>query len=68
MRDARRASLTCGDYDQAHLNRDFARFAGSTPTEFRRARFSDALVIAVEPLLSGTIVQDDGALLALASA
>lgn len=61
-------ALTCGYYDQAHLNRDFARFTGSTPTEFRRARVSDALATEVEPLLSGTIVQDDGALLGLASA
>jgi AraC-like DNA-binding protein len=34
-------SLTCGYYDQAHMVRDFQRFAGSPPTEFARRALPD---------------------------
>ena len=33
-------ALSCGYYDQAHLNRDFRRLAGCTPTEWKRAQLT----------------------------
>jgi AraC-like DNA-binding protein len=51
-------ALASGYYDQAHLNRDFARFAGCTPAAFRRARSCDAIATEIESLLPETIVQD----------
>lgn len=34
-------ALDCGYYDQAHFNRDFRRFSGYTPGDFRRWALSD---------------------------
>ena len=43
-------ALTCGFYDQAHLNREFRALAGCTPTRYRAARLLPTLVgVAGDP-------------------
>lgn len=47
-------ALTCGYYDQAHLNRDFRELAGETPTEFMTGLRAD---IAGAEMATGIIVR-----------
>ncbi len=44
--DLGRIALDCGYYDQAHFNRDFKAFAGSTPTEYRVTSVQDGESVA----------------------
>lgn len=40
-------ALSCGFYDQAHFNREFRKFSGSTPSEFVRGLLPDEVTEAM---------------------
>jgi AraC-like DNA-binding protein len=48
-----RLAATCGYYDQAHLNRDFREFAGTTPTDYVLRRVPSGNVVAGDAVPAG---------------